>query len=137
MKENTEEDKKQERIAYWQSVAQYDLDTAEAMLKTGRFLYVGFMCHQAIEKMLKAHFVKSRNNVPPFHHNLAFFAEESGILKQTSEEQKVLISFLQPLNVESRYPSYKNKIFQTMSEDRCRSLLSQTKELYLWLSNLL
>ena len=29
--------------------------TAQAMLETKRFLYVGFMCHQVIEKMLKAY----------------------------------------------------------------------------------
>jgi hypothetical protein len=26
------------------------LETADAMLLTGRYLYVGFMCHQTIEK---------------------------------------------------------------------------------------
>ena len=31
----------------------YDLDTAKAMLKSERYLYVGFMCNLAIEKILK------------------------------------------------------------------------------------
>jgi HEPN domain-containing protein len=35
--------------------ADYDLDTAKAMLQTERYLYVGFMAHQAIEKALKAY----------------------------------------------------------------------------------
>jgi len=126
-------DKKQERIAYWLSLAQYDLDTAEAMLTMGRLLYVGFMCHQVIEKTLKACFVKNLDMTPPYHHNLGFFAEKSGILEKVSEEQKSLIAILQPLNVESRYPSYKDRIFQTLTEDRCRALLAQTKELYQWL----
>ena len=39
---------------YWASLAEYDLETAGAMLRTARHLYVGFMCHQAVEKMLKA-----------------------------------------------------------------------------------
>jgi HEPN domain-containing protein len=32
----------------------YDIETAKAMLKTGRYLYVGFMCHQVVEKAFKA-----------------------------------------------------------------------------------
>ena len=30
---------KEERIDYWVSVAEYDLETAEAMYSTGRWLY--------------------------------------------------------------------------------------------------
>lgn len=39
-----------EKVTYWVEMSDYDLDTAEAMLATGRYLYVGFMCHQTIEK---------------------------------------------------------------------------------------
>ena len=31
----------QNKIDYWVDIADYDLKTAEAMLETGRFLYVG------------------------------------------------------------------------------------------------
>lgn len=41
-----------DRIKYWVEMAEYDFDTAKAMLDTKRYLYVGFMCHQVIEKML-------------------------------------------------------------------------------------
>ena len=40
---------------YWKEMADYDLETAEAMFTTGRWLYVGFMCHQVIEKTLKSY----------------------------------------------------------------------------------
>jgi HEPN domain-containing protein len=43
-----------DRTEYWLEIADYDLETAKAMLDTGRYLYVGFMCHQVIEKALKA-----------------------------------------------------------------------------------
>lgn len=45
-----------DKIRYWVEIAEYDLATAEAMLETGRYFYVGFMCHQVIEKILKAHY---------------------------------------------------------------------------------
>jgi len=40
------------KVLYWIEISDYDLDTAEAMLESKRYLYVGFMCHQAIEKQL-------------------------------------------------------------------------------------
>ncbi len=36
-------------------MSEYDVETARHMLATGRYLYVVFMCHLALEKMLKAH----------------------------------------------------------------------------------
>ena len=35
-------------VAYWIEMSDYDLETAKAMLITGRYLYIGFMCHQTI-----------------------------------------------------------------------------------------
>ena len=42
-----------DKSEYWFESAEYDLQTARAMLETRRLLYVGFMCHQTIEKALK------------------------------------------------------------------------------------
>ncbi len=44
------------RIEYWVDLSDYDLETANAMLKSKRYLYVGFMCHLTIEKIFKAYF---------------------------------------------------------------------------------
>ena len=37
------------KVTYWTEMSDYDLETAEAMLTTGHYLYVAFMCHQTIE----------------------------------------------------------------------------------------
>ena len=42
-----------DKVIYWVEMSDYDVETADAMLATGRYLYVGFMCHQTIEKILK------------------------------------------------------------------------------------
>ncbi|MCX6270368.1 MAG: HEPN domain-containing protein [Bacteroidetes bacterium] len=47
------------------------------MLRSKRYLYVGFMCHQSIEKILKAYFSFIFWEIPPFTHNLAFFSKEN------------------------------------------------------------
>ena len=62
-----------EKVEYWLELSDYDFKTAEAMLNSQRYLYVGFMCHQAVEKMLKAVFVKKFEEIPPFTHSLSQF----------------------------------------------------------------
>lgn len=35
----------QDKVEYWVDLAEYDLETAKALLESKRYLYVGFMCH--------------------------------------------------------------------------------------------
>jgi len=37
-----------DKVTYWMEIADYDIGTAESLFKTRRWLYVAFMCHQAI-----------------------------------------------------------------------------------------
>lgn len=69
------------KSAYWLDCADYDLQTAKAMLETKRFLYVGFMCHQTIEKALKGVLVTRRPEEElPYIHSPVRLAHLSGIL---------------------------------------------------------
>jgi len=122
-----------EKIQYWIEISEYDLGTADAMYQTGRYLYVGFMCHQAIEKILKAFYVFIYNDTPPYSHNLTFLAEESRIYDGFSEQQKDFIDLLDPLNIKARYPAYKEYLSKIVDERNAREILSNTKELHQWI----
>jgi len=56
------------QVDYWLDLAEYDMATARLMLTCGHLLYVGFMCHQVVEKALKG-LVTARCQVssPPIH----------------------------------------------------------------------
>lgn len=69
------------KVKYWIDTAEYDLDTAQAMLDSGRYLYVGFLCHQTIEKCLKAVIAKS-GQFPPKIHNLINLADKANIYRK-------------------------------------------------------
>lgn len=75
------------RVEYWLDLAEYDLKTAKAMLKSKRYLYVGFMCHQVVEKALKAFFVENLKTQPPYIHNLTRLAEKSGLYERLNETE--------------------------------------------------
>lgn len=68
-------------------------------------------------------------------HSLSRLAERTGLDKQLSEEQLDFIDKLEPLNIEARYPSYKERLMKSLTKEYCAELLSQTKELQLWIKN--
>lgn len=124
-----------DNITYWIEMSDYDFDTANAMFETKRYLYVGFMYHQVIEKMLKAYWSNVLEEPPLKIHSLSRLAEKSGLDKHMSEEQLDLIDALEPLNIEARYPSYKERLMKSLNADRCKELIKQTDELRLWIKN--
>ena len=87
-----------EKVSYWTEIAAYDLETAEAMLQSKRLIYVGFMCHQAVAKLLKACYVVSTGENPPYIHNLATVAQKADVYDSLSDDQLALLDILQPLN---------------------------------------
>ena len=96
------------KAEYWLESAEYDLQTAKAMLETRRYLYVGFMCHQTIEKALKAILVAKRPDEElPYIHKLVRLANLSAISAEMTEDQLRLLDILSPLNIEARYPLHK------------------------------
>ncbi len=122
------------KVEYWVEMADYDLITAKSMLISKRYLYVGFMCHQTIEKILKATFVyKNPEKQPPYIHNLSKLAKESELYIELTDEQMDLIDTLEPLNIEARYPSTKDALLLSLTEERCNKIIEETEALYLWI----
>ena len=122
-----------DKVTYWIEMSDYDFDTAKAMLETKRYLYVAFMCHQTIEKILKAYWSEVLEEPPLKIHHLSRLAAKSGLVNDLSEEQLNFIDELEPLNIEARYPSYKEQLLKTLTPEYCKKLLTRTNELRQWI----
>ncbi|MCL2486752.1 MAG: HEPN domain-containing protein [Oscillospiraceae bacterium] len=124
-----------DKVKYWFDIAEYDIQTAKAMLKTSRYLYVGFMCHQTVEKALKAIIAHNcaEGEIPPKIHDLSKLAVRANLYDAMAEEQKDFIDGLNPLNVEARYPEYKSEIAEGLSREVCDNLIRRTEELLCWI----
>jgi len=121
------------KIRYWKDLAEYDLETAKAMLETKRYLYVGFMCHQATEKIIKAYYTSIYDHYPPRTHNLRMLAQKANIISDLNEEQNKLLNTLEPLNIEARYPTDKEQLLNSLSYKRCLYLYKSTQEFLEWI----
>ena len=123
----------EEKVKYWVKLSDGDLEVAETMLKNRYRLYTGFMCHQAIEKIFKASYEKLKNEMPPYIHDLPRLAKLAGFYDLFSEEQKMFLNAINPLNIEARYPDYKERIAKTLTDNRCKHIFEQTTYLLQWI----
>lgn len=124
-----------DKVAYWLDIADYDLDTAEAMYQTGRRLYVAFMCHQCIEKTLKAYWCGTQPNDPPYTHNHKRLADGCGLYGLMTDEQKDFLNTITNYNIEARYPEDKEALYQTLTPQACQELIDETKQMQQWIKD--
>ena len=119
-------------VRNWAASANYDLQTADAMYKAGRYLYVVFMCHLAIEKMLKAILVqKFPEDAPPKIHNLINLAQRT---KTTLPDNlKDFFQRIDNVSVATRYPEDLRTLSKEFNQDTAKRILTDTKRMIKWL----
>ncbi len=122
----------QQIIDNWLSLAKYDLATAQDMLKAKRYLYVAFMCQQAIEKILKACYVKQHTSTPPYTHNLLRLVKELTFKDDVGDDRIATIEELNSYYIESRYTEDIEELSKLLTETKAVSILNSSKELFGW-----
>jgi len=122
----------EDRVKYWIELSDYDLETAKAMLVSGRLLYVGYMCHQTIEKILKAYISNSSAVPPPHSHNLTLLAEKCSFFNDLAEDHLDLINILEPLNIEARYPTQKEILLKSLTKVKCNEIIKRSLNFQKW-----
>ncbi|MEW6110248.1 MAG: HEPN domain-containing protein [Nitrospirota bacterium] len=118
-------------IANWLKSSQYDLKTAEHMLKTGRYIYVLFMCHLSVEKLLKALYEMTLKKVAPKTHNLIYLLKASEI--ELPEKHLETLEALNDLSIVTRYPEDVDAMVKAFKRKKVENYLKKTKELIKWL----
>ena len=109
------------------------MTVAEDMHKTRHWLYVAFMCHQVIEKLLKAYWTATREDNPPYIHSHLKLLDNCGLLNGMSEEQLGFIDYMAPMNIEARYPEYKQNLSAHLNEQSSLEIINQTKQFKQWI----
>jgi HEPN domain-containing protein len=116
--------------ANWLAQVDYDIATAEQMLHTGRYIYVIFMSHMALEKALKALVTEETQKLPPRTHNLIDLAQRAHVV--LSQEQQDFLGKINNTSVVVRYPDDLSAMVSQYPEAIAQDYLERTKELILW-----
>jgi len=128
----------QEKYEYWLDIAQYDLDTAKAMQESKRWLYVVFMCQQAVEKLVKGLYVLYIDDNVPKTHNIRVLIDkfENLLPDEVSDDHYDLFEDLTIHYLNGRYADYKQKLSEHLNEQTSLEFLERTKEVFTWLLTL-
>lgn len=109
----------------------YDLKTAEHMFKSRRYVYVIFMCHMSIEKLLKAIVTENISKSSPKTHNLLYLIKKTDI--NIPQDLFDFIARINNTSIATRYPENFKSLVASYPRNIAKSYLKKTKEALKWL----
>jgi len=118
----------EEQVGYWTTGSAEDLAAGQTLLEKGYLRHGLFFAHLALEKMRKAHVVRTTHQVPPRIHNLIRLARLAG-MNCDGDQQRFLRRF-DVYQLEGRYPDSQRV---TLDLDRARQEIQKAAEMLQWL----
>ena len=116
----------------WLDRVAYDLDTAKAMLQTGRLIYAIFMCQQALEKCFKALLAHEDREVVPIH-NLRRLAEFASIIQELDDPTLLKLDFLSSYYINARYKEDLEELSKGITDTVAQDFITFTEGIIEWL----
>ena len=117
----------------WLEIARKDYEVAQLTYNNGYWLYSVYLCHQAIEKTLKAYYCATHDNDPRYTHSHRRLIDDCGLTNQLSEEQHRFIDLMAPMYIKARYPEQKEEISRILDKETCLYILNSTKGFAQWI----
>ncbi len=104
MRKHTEMDRK-DLVQAWLDQVHEDISAAECLLQGGHGLYVAFLCHQALEKVLKAYYLATHDDDPPYIHSHGRLLDICGLTDELPPENLRFIDFMVPIVHQGTLPT--------------------------------
>lgn len=139
--------KSQSKYDYWCMLCDYDIETIKVLIEGKRWVYVAFLCQQAVERQLKGIYVYHIGKEAPKSHSLPFifskimysekFMENinKDFFRTTKDKHEDIMVELMFYYM-SDYPfSYKRFSERFIDSKLAQTLYKQTIETIEWLRN--
>jgi HEPN domain-containing protein len=122
---------KDKLIEYWATSSSIDFEAALDLFKAKKYPHCLFFAHLSVEKLLKAIYVKTKEEHSPITHNLLLLAKESGLV--LSELQVERFAEISTFNIEARYPDEKFNFYKKCTRQFTRTYIKIIEETLRWL----
>lgn len=119
-----------DRYKEWLKQADYDMETADVMFSSGRYLYAVFMCHLSIEKALKGLYLKVLVELPPKTHNLFYLLDKTG--RKPEQGLEKFVTKLNTASIATRYPDDLAKIQAAYTKEITAEMIAKSKDVLRW-----
>ncbi len=117
----------------WLKRVNYDMDTAEAMYTTKRYIYAVFMCQQALEKCFKALMAFKGIEIIPIH-NLRRLAEMTSVADSINKADLKKMDFLSQYYLNARYKEDIDELSSQITVGLAKDFVDFSKEKVQWLT---
>jgi len=122
-------------INHWIESAEQDYIAMEHLFEKKDYSWSLFVGHLVIEKLLKAYYIKVKNEQPPYIHNLLRIADKAEL--KLTETQMDDLTVITSFNIEARYEDYKAEFYKKCTSNYTNIWNKKIKENKLWLIQLL
>jgi len=126
---------KERVLNYWIESSEKDFKTMMDLFQTSNNGWALFMGHLVIEKLLKALYVKKKNDFPPLIHDLRRICEKSGI--EPEMEMLIILDSITRFNINARYDDYKQSFYKLCTNNFTSQWIEKIKECRLWIKTML
>lgn len=120
-------------IKHWKNSSDQNFRTMQNLLKSKDYSWALFLGHLAIEKLLKAVYVKNNQKHAPFTHDLLRIADKSNL--KLSEEQTEWLDKITTFNLNARYDNYKQEFYKICNKEFTTIWINRIENLRKWLIN--
>ncbi len=128
---------RQDLVQAWLEQVREDISAAECLFRGGHWLYSAFLCHQALEKALKAYYTATNDDDPPYTHSHIRLLDACQLSDKVSDGHMAFFELMAPMYIKARYPEQKARISKTLTKEGCKEIVDTTKELTQWIEGLL
>ncbi|MBU4486979.1 MAG: HEPN domain-containing protein [Candidatus Delongbacteria bacterium] len=122
-------------VNHWVKSAEQDYTAMEHLFEKKDYSWSLFVGHLVIEKLLKAYFIKVKNEQPPLIHNLLRIAEKADL--KLTESQMDDLTVITSFNIEARYEDYKTEFYKKCTPNYSKKWFKKINEYKLWLMQIL
>ena len=116
---------------HWIESSDRDFKAMMDLFKTKNYHWSLFMGHLVIEKLLKALFVKNKNDFPPLIHDLRRIGEKAGM--EIDMNNRILLDSISRFNIKARYDDYKQSFYKLCTADFTEEWIDKIKHCRKWI----
>jgi HEPN domain-containing protein len=118
----------QEPVTKYIEAADDDLKAAAVLLENRQPFYVSFLCHQALQKILRGYSLETLNRYPPLINDLLEIADDTEAGLRMEDETRAFVDSLSVYPDVIGNPVYRKKIIDENTLDRAKEVLAKTQE---------
>lgn len=120
-------------VQFWQESSNQNYETMQHLMQSKDYSWALFLGHLVVEKLLKAHYVKTHQKHPLFIHDLLRLANKAEI--QLTEQQEEWLDEITTFNLNTRYDNYKQEFSARCTLEYTTYWIKKIETIRLWLIN--